>query len=156
MLLKMALTTWLVVLACAVSQAAAAADRWAFRNADDEIKFGYVESGSSNFETLYFECDATSREIRVSAAAGNRRPKSGRATATVRAASRTASIAGPVSEFDFDGVYSLETTLPRDHPVFDLLATGAAVSYAAPGWTRPKLATAGQKDAVAKFLAACR
>lgn len=74
---------------------------------------------------------------------------------TVRAASRTASISGPVSEFDFDGVYSLETTLPRDHPVFDLLATGAAVSYAAPGWTRPKLATAGQKDAVAKFLAAC-
>ena len=156
MVLKMALRTCLVLLACAVSQAAAAADRWAFRNADGEIKFGYVESGSSNFDTLYFECDPTSREIRVSAAAGNRRPKAGRATATVRAASRTATIAGPVSEFDFDGVYSLETTLPRDHPVFDLLATGAAVSYAAPGWTRPKLATAGQKDAVAKFLAACR
>ena len=156
MLLKMVLKTCLVLLACAVSQAAAAADRWAFRNADGEIKFGYVGSGSSNFDTLYFECDPTSREIRVSAAAGNRRPKSGQATATVRAASRTATIAGPVSEFDFDGVYSLETTLPRDHPVFDLLATGAAVSYAAPGWTRPKLATAGQKDAVAKFLAACR
>ena len=156
MLLKMALKTCLVLLACAVSQAAAAADRWAFRSADGEIKFGYVESGSSNFETLYFECDGATREIRVSAAVGNRRPKSGRATATVRAASRTASIAGPVSEFDFDGVYSLETTLPRDHPVFDLLATGAAVSYAAPGWTRPKLATAGQKDAAAKFLAACR
>jgi hypothetical protein len=144
-----------MLVACGFSHAAAA-DRWAFRNADGEIKFGYVESGSSNFDTLYFECDATSREIRVSAAAGNRRPKSGRATATVRAASRTASIAGPVSEFDFDGVYALETTLPRDHPVFDLLATGAAVSYAAPGWTRPKLTTAGQKDAVAKFLAACR
>lgn len=145
-----------VLLACGVSQAAAAADRWTFRNTDGDTKFGYVESGSSNFDTLYFECDATSREIRVSAATGNRRPKSGRATVTVRAASRTATIAGPVSEFDFDGVYSLETTLPRDHPVFDLLATGAAVSYAAPGWTRPKLATTGQKDAVAKFLAACR
>ena len=156
MLLKMALKTCLVLSACAASQAAAAADRWVFRNADGEIKFGYVGSGSSNFDTLYFECDPTSREIRVSAAAGNRRPKAGRATATVRAASRTATIAGPVSEFDFDGVYSLETTLPRDHPVFDLLATGAAVSYAAPGWTRPKLATAGQKAAVAKFLAACR
>jgi hypothetical protein len=156
MLLKMVLKTCLVLLACAASQAAAAADRWAFRNADGEIKFGHVGSGSSNFDTLYFECDPTSREIRVSAAAGNRRPTSGRATATVRAASRTATIAGPVSEFDFDGVYSIETTLPRDHPVFDLLTTGAAVSYAAPGWTRPKLATAGQKDAVAKFLAACR
>ena len=156
MLLKMVLKTCLVLLACVVSQAAAAADRWTFRNADGEIKFGYVGSGSSNFDTLYFECDPTSREIRVSAAAGNRRPKSGRATATVRAASRTATIAGPVSEFDFDGVYSLETTLPRDHPVFDLLATGAAVSYAAPGWTRPNLATAGQKDAGAEFLAACR
>lgn len=156
MLLEMLLKTCLVLLACGLSQAAAAADRWAFRNADGEIKFGFVESGSSNFATLYFECDAASREIRVSAAAGNRRPKSGRATATVRAGGRSASIAGPVSEFDFDGVYALETTLPRDHPVFDLLATGAAVSYAAPGWTRPKLATAGQKDAAAKFLAACR
>ena len=152
----MLLKAFFVVMACGLSQAAAAADRWAFRNTDGEVKFGYVESGSSNFDTLYFECDPTSREIRVSAAAGNRRPKSGRATATVRTASRTATIAGPVSEFDFDGVYSLETTLPRDHPVFDLLATGAAASYAAPGWTRPKLATAGQKDAVTKFLAACR
>jgi len=145
-----------VLLACGVSHAAAAADRWAFRAVDGEIKFGHIESGSSSFDTLYFECDAASREIRVSAAAGNKRPKSGRATATVRAGGRSASIAGPVSEFEFDGVYSLETTLPRDHPVFDLLATGAAVSYAAPGWTRPKLTTTGQKDAVAKFLAACR
>jgi hypothetical protein len=145
-----------MVIACGLSQAAAAADRWAFRSADGEIKFGYVESGSSNFATLYFDCDTASREIRVSAAAGNARPRSGRAAATLRAGGRSATISGPVSEFDFDGVYSLETTLPRDHPVFDLLATGAAVSYAAPGWTRPKLATAGQKDAAAKFLAACR
>ena len=43
-LVKMALKTCLVLLACAVSQAAAAADRWAFRNADGEIKFGYLES----------------------------------------------------------------------------------------------------------------
>jgi hypothetical protein len=152
----MLLKAFFVLLACGLSQATAAADRWAFRNADGEIKLGYIESGSNNFATLYFECDATTREIRVSAAVGNRRPKSGRATASVRAGGQNASIAGPVSEFDFDGVYSLETTLPRDHPVFDLLATGAPVSYAAPGWTRPKLATAGQKDATAKFLAACR
>jgi hypothetical protein len=152
----MLLKAFFVLLGCGLSQAAAAADRWAFRNADGEIKFGHVASGANNFDTLYFECDAATREVRVSAAVGNRKPTSGRATVSVRAASRSASIAGPVSEFDFDGVYALETTLPRDHPVFDLLATGAAASYAAPGWTRPKLATAGQKDALAKFLAACR
>jgi hypothetical protein len=154
--MSMRLKAFVVLLGCGLTQAAAAADRWVFRSADGEIKAGHVEAGSNNFDTLYFECDAATREIRVSAAVGNRRPKAARATVTLRAGGATASIAGPVSEFDFDGVYALETTLPRDHPVFDLLATRAPVSYVAPGWTRPKLTTAGQKDAVAKFLAACR
>lgn len=76
----MLLKAFFVLLSCGLSQAAAAADRWAFRSADGDIKFGHVESGSSNFDTLYFECDAAAREIRASAAAGNRRPKSGRAS----------------------------------------------------------------------------
>ena len=37
-----------------------------------------------------------------------------------------------------------------------LLISGQPLSYAAPGWRRPKLAASGQKASTERFLAACR
>jgi hypothetical protein len=143
-------------LACALPFAAAAADRWAFVGDPNDLKFGFRPAGSSHFETLWFQCDSDTKKILVSAAVGTRRPSAGRASATLSAGTQSATIAGEVGEFDFDGVYAIEAELPRGHPVFALLISGQPLSYAAPGWRRPKLAASGQKASTERFLAACR
>ena len=143
------------LLACLLSLPAAAADRWVFSDSS-ELKFGFRPSGANSFETLWFECDGDPKKISVSAAVGNRRPSSGRASVTLSAGGRSAIISGEVGEFDCDGIYSIEAELPASHPVFALLISGQPLSYAAPGWRRPKLAASGQKASTERFLAACR
>ena len=134
----------------------ALADRWVFVNERDNLKFGYQRTGSNNFETLWFECESETRQILVSAAVGNRRPRSGRATIKITGGGKSATLSGPVAEDEFDGVYPLDMGVAPNHPVFALLSSGQALSYEAPGWKRPGLSTTGQKDGAEKFLAACR
>ncbi len=132
------------------------ADRWVFVNERDNVKFGYQRAGSNNFETLWFDCESETKQILVSAAVGNKRPRSGRATVKITGGGKSATLAGPVAQEEFNGVYPLDMAVARNHPVFALLSSGQALSYAAPGWKRAKLANTGQKDGAENFLAACR
>ena len=142
-------------LAC-LSGPALAAEGWGFVNDPEELKFGYRLSGENNFDTIWFRCDTQTRQIVVSAAVGNKRPAKGRASVTLAAGPQKVTVSGPVSEDEFDGVYSLEVELPKEHALFRLLESGQPVSYSAPGWRRPKLSSRGQKTEVERFLAACR
>jgi len=134
----------------------ALADRWVFVNEKDNVKYGYQPSGSNNFETLWFECESETKQILVSAAVGNKRPRSGRATVKITGGGKSAMLSGPVAQEEFNGVYPVDMAVARNHPVFALLSSGQALSYAAPGWKREGLASTGQKDGAEKFLAACR
>jgi hypothetical protein len=134
----------------------ALADRWVFVGDRDNLKFGYEPSGSKNFETLWFECESETKQILVSAAVGNKRPRSGAASVKITAGGKSATLAGPVAQEEFNGVYVVDMGVARDHPIFALLTSGQALAYTAPGWKRLGLATTGQKDGAKKFLAACR
>ena len=141
---------WFLALLLVVLPSVASAQSWRSTRGDDGIKFGYTEPGSNNFHPIWLRCDPVSKQIHVTAAVGERRPASGRATVTIDGVA----IAGPVAEFDFDGMFSLETTIPRTHPFF-ALAGDRDMSFTG-GTLRGTLKPAGLKAAIQQFLAGCR
>jgi hypothetical protein len=130
-------------------------ERWEFVNGDDGPKFGYVLPGSRNFEIFSFGCEPRKKRITARAAVGERRPASGRASVTLSAGGKSATLAGSVPGEDYDGVYSLQAVVPPTHPVFEVLATGERVRYSGPAGA-DVLSAKGLKAAVARFLSACR
>ncbi|HYC64095.1 MAG TPA: hypothetical protein VEC14_05130 [Reyranellaceae bacterium] len=141
------LLTFLLVL---LLPAAAAGQSWRVSRGDDGIKFGYTEAGSNNFHPIWLRCDPATRQIHVTMAVGERRPPSGQASATLDGIT----LAGAVGEFDFDGMFSLETTIPRSHPLLAL--TGDRDMTFTSGALRGTLKPAGFKAALQQFLAGCR
>lgn len=131
----------------------AAADRWVFVGDSSTAKFGFEPTGTNNFDPVWFRCE--SGGIVASAAVGRKRPRGGKGSATLAAAGRTATISGPVADEEYEGVYSLETRVARDHDVFALLGSGQPVTYKSAGLKARVLAAAGGKSAAEKFLAAC-
>lgn len=142
------------VLAVLLLPAAAYAQSWRSARGDDGIKFGYTEPDSNNFHPIWFRCDPGTRQIHVTAAVGERRPASGRATATIDGGTGPIAISGAVAEFDFDGMFSLEATIPRTHPFF-ALAGDRDLAFSS-GTLRGTLKAAGLKAAIQQFLAGCR
>jgi len=134
----------------------ARANGWQFVNDPEDLKFGYQLSGQDNFETLFFRCDNETKRIAVSAAVGNRRPRSGQSVVTLSAGSNKVTLSGLIPDDEFDGVYWLEVDLDKAHGLFRLLASGKAIAYTAPGWRRPQLSSRGQKVELERFLAACK
>lgn len=142
-----------LALLCASAQPAAA-DRWVFVNTPGDYKFGYEPSGTQNFSPIWFACQDGSAV--VTAAAGNSYPRSGQATATLSNATGSVAISGPVPDEEYDGVYSLVTTIERSHPVFALLASGQPTAYQSAGWDPERLVSTGQTSSLDRFWAACR
>ena len=134
--------------------APASAQSWRSARGDDGIKFGYTEPGSNNFHPIWLRCDPGTKQIHVAVAVGERRPASGRATATIESGSGPIAIAGAVGEFDFDFIFSLETTIPPTHPFFAL--SGDRDLAFTSGTLRGTLKPTGLKAAIQQFLAGCR
>ena len=130
-------------------------ERWSFVQGEDGPKFGYVLPASSNFEVFHFHCEPRNKRITAYAGVGERRPASGRASVTLSAGGKSATLAGTVPNDEYDGIYSLHAVVPRAHPVFAALATGERVRYSGPDGSGV-LSARGLKPALERFLQACR